>query len=59
MPRRKLSFEWRNGKLRPRMMTDQEAFEDDRKHDGETAALNRWFERQQPVWLLIGEGNKG
>lgn len=60
MPGRKLETVWRNGRPRLRMMTDQEAFESDRDELGELAALDNWFSRQQPVWLLhIGERNYG
>ncbi len=60
MPCRKLTWVWRDGKLCPRVMSDQEAFEDDRECEGTIAALDNWRERQRPVWLLmIGVRNRG
>jgi hypothetical protein len=59
MPRRKLTFIEQNGRIRVKMMTAQEAFESDREELGTVAALDNWFERRQPVWLLISRGNKG
>jgi hypothetical protein len=59
IPRRKLTFIEQNGRIRVRMMTEQEAFESDCEELGTVAALDNWFDRRQPVWLLISRGNKG